>query len=71
MNKKFIKKLIISTVLVILIGLMVLALLYTIVGNTNGKDKLWIVFIVWGGTLLLSLIALWIYQILRHKNEKK
>jgi uncharacterized membrane protein len=64
------KKAIVSSIIILLVSLMVLALLYTIVNNSADGKYLWVVFVVWGGSTLIGLIAYWIYQI-RKYHEKK
>lgn len=65
------KKALTGSVLIILISFLLLGLLYAIVNNTTEKH-LWIVFVIWGGILILSLLSYWIYQIKRYlENEKK
>ena len=65
----------ISTIVITLVAVMVLALLFTIANETNIPDKAWIFAVVWGSLYLLGLAAYWIYQIRKfhkekHKNEK-
>lgn len=70
-NKKFPwKKAFVSSTIILMVFLLVLALLYTIVNNTANKKNIWIIFPIWGGALFLGLLSYWIYQIKKHYEKK-
>ncbi len=70
-NKKFPwKKAFVSSVIILMVSLLILALLYTIVNNTANKKNLWIILPIWGGALLLGLLSYWIYQIKKYYEKK-
>lgn len=64
------RKSLIASVVIILCYLMVLILLYGVV-NSTGMENGYILFAVWGGLLLFSLIAYWVYQIVRFRKVRK
>jgi biotin transporter BioY len=66
-----IKHCLVSTIVIIICGAIVLGMLYGIVNSTSVSSKAWIFAVVWASLLGASLIAFWIYQIIKYKKTRK
>ncbi|MFA6861662.1 MAG: hypothetical protein WCR56_04715 [Bacilli bacterium] len=65
------KKCLIASLVIFICGVLVLTLLYAIVNSSSIPDKSWIFAVVWASLVVGSLIAYWIYQIIKYRKTRK
>lgn len=65
------KKCIIASIVILLCYLMVLVLLYSIIYANDLPKYAFIIFICWISLTIASILAYWIYQLIKYKKIRK